>query len=251
MSQSFIKHVLATSLGLIASTMAFAQTDATPPSPPFAASAPIQLQEWEKRRAAFAETVAAVRKGDAIARKDFERTVRAFENQPFARTPLESMDILGSVFVPKVGLERILPVVVAHAALGLYDAKRFATRVGQAELLMSESFLRKPLTLAGPEQAAVSRKFFLDQPELAAALVQQGLRLAEAERLSPSYDTQWVTALGREGEFCPPGAQCPKYELPKREQWPQIWQEVRDQVTAFYVVKPAADAQPQPETKKP
>ncbi len=237
-----LRAALCLSAGLMLATTSSAQ-QTEPPLPAAAASAPIVLQAWEKRREAYFSTVAALQKGDAAARKDFERVVRGFEAQPFSLTPLEAMDLLGSVFVPQVGLEKMLPVIAAQAALGLYDARRFATRVGQAELLYTESFLKKPLVMTGPEQAAASRKFFLDKPELAAMLVRQGLRLAEAEQLSPRYDVQWVTALGREGEFCPPGAECPKYELPKREQWPEIWQQVVDQVTTYYTVKPEA-AQP-------
>lgn len=199
-------------------------------------------QAWEERRSAYFKTVESLRQGDALARKDFERIVRRFESQPFSLTPLEAMDLLGSVFVPQAGLEKMLPLVAAQAALGLYDARRFATSVGQAELLLGEFFLKRPLVLAGPEQAASARKFLQEQPQRAAALVRYGLQLAEAERLAPTYDSQWVTALGRISEPCPADAQCPKHEPPKLQEWSRIWEEVREQVTTYYTVEPEKPA---------
>jgi len=219
------------------------------PVPSILASA-AEEQPWQARRAKFAKLTQALQSNDAIARKEFERIVRQFEQTPFELTPLESMDLLGAVFVPQAGLEKILPVVAAHAALGLYDAYRFASPQGQSELMLGEQFLKRPLVLAGAAQAASSRRFLQENASLAAALVQQGLALAEAERLAPAYDNQWATALGRGKDLCGPDVACPKFEQPKREEWPAIWQRVREQVSTYYTVEPAPASQTGPAALK-
>lgn len=258
--RSSTKNYLVAALGVLVTSLSAAQTaPAVAELKPAAsmeelikqAQANVPVQEWEKRRAAFADIVKGVRAGDAQSRKEFERVVRQFEAKPFDLTPLESMDLLGSVFVPQAGVEKMLPVVAAHAALGLYDALRFATPVGQAELLNGENFLQRALTMAGPEQTAAAIKFMKEQPARAAALVRQGLSLANTERQFPAYDSKWVTALGREGAFCPPGSECPKYVQPPREQWEQLWQQAAQRVAAYYVVKSDAPAAPSAASSSP
>ena len=218
----------------------------TAPAPiPASNAPPVELQTWEKRRIAFMDMVKGVRSGDAIARKDLERTVRSFEQSPFALTPLEAMDLIGSIFVPQAGVEKLLPLIAAQAALGLYDMHRFGSSLAMAELLEGERFLSKPLTLAGAEQAAKSRAYFADNPEKAAVLVREGLRLADMERASPMYDNKWVTSLGR----CEPEAvNCPKHQIAPREEWDQLWLRATTRVIEYYRVelKPAAVAEPVP-----
>ncbi|WP_269631620.1 hypothetical protein [Pelomonas sp. BJYL3] len=209
------------------------QADLPPPK-----EAPVELQAWEKRRLAYAELTRKLQSGDALARKEFEMRMRQFEKSPFDLTPLESMDIIGSVFVPQAGVEKMLPLIAAQAALGLYDAYRFSSNIGQTELTYGERFLPRPLTLAGKEQAAASRKYLQEHPQRAAELVRQGIALADGERLAPAYDPKWITALDRSREFCPPGASCPKFEPPAREEWPAIWARVVKEVTDYYQVEP-------------
>lgn len=191
---------------------------------------PVELQQWEKRRLAFSDLTRRLRQEDGLARKEFEMVVRRFETSPFDLTPLEAMDVIGSVFVPQVGVEKMLPLISAQAALGLYDAYRFGSEEAQAQLLRGERFLPRPLSIAGAAQTAKARKFLQDNPKLAASLVQSGIALADNERQSPAYDARWITAFDRDSKV--PAQAAP------REQWPAIWARVVQEVTDYYRVEP-------------
>lgn len=218
------------------SSALMAQAPAAPAASAAAASTAVPQQEWEQRRKHFQQTLTQLRQNDALARRDFERQVRAFEQRPFSLTPLEAMDYIGAVFVPQAGVEKLLPLVAAQAALGLYDVARFGSTLGEAQLVDIESFLRLPLTWTGPEQTEKSRSFLRDNPERAAALVQEGLKLANGERIAPNYDVRWVRALGR----CAPeiASGCPQpRDLPATE-WDDTWDKVKQRVAAYYRVEP-------------
>lgn len=208
-----------------------------------AASAPASdLQEWELRRKGFLQTIKRLHENDKLARRDFERQVRSFEQLPFSLTPLEAMDYLGAVFVPQAGAEKLLPLVAAQAALGLYDVLRFGSILGEAQLLDGEQFLNRPFSLGGPDQVEKARAFMRANPERTAQLVQEGLSLANGERIGPSYDTRWVRALGR----CAPeiAATCPPLRDVPLADWDEVWVQVKQHVANYYRVKPKAPPVP-------
>jgi hypothetical protein len=207
---------------------------ATPPAAAASAVAPAGRDEWELRRQRFLLTIQQLQENDALARREFMRLVQAFERQPFSLTPLEAMDYIGAVFVPQAGVEKLLPLIAAQAALGLYDVERFGSSLGEARLMQLESFLRLPLTLAA-DQEAKSRAFLRENPERAAQLVREGLELANGERIGTQYDARWVRALGR----CAPeiAASCPQpRDLPASD-WEDVWMKVKERVTAYYRVE--------------
>lgn len=226
----------------LASTSILAQTPAAPATAAASAPAPVPQQEWELRRQHFLQTLKQLQEKDALARRDFERQVRAFEQRPFSLTPLEAMDYIGAVFVPQAGVEKLLPLVAAQAALGLYDVARFGSTLGEAQLIEIEGFLRRPLTWGGDAQAEKSRAFLREQPERAAQLVQEGLQLANGERIGPSYDARWARALGR----CAPeiAANCPQPRDVPAAEWDDLWDKVKQRVTAYYRVEPKAAPKP-------
>ncbi|MGM9484145.1 hypothetical protein ACS5PN_23330 [Roseateles sp. NT4] len=214
------------------STSVSAQTAAAPVATAASGPAAVERQEWELRRQRFLQTLQLLKQNDALARRDFERQVRAFEQRPFSLTPLEAMDYIGAVFVPQAGVEKLLPLVAAQAALGLYDVQRFGSTLSEAHLMEVEGFLLRPLVLVGAEQTEKSRAFLRDQPERAAQLVQEGLQLANGERIGPAYDTHWVRALGR----CAPeiAANCPPLRDVPVAEWDDIWAKVKQRVTGYY-----------------
>ncbi|HEY1132050.1 MAG TPA: hypothetical protein VGF12_21770 [Roseateles sp.] len=234
------RHLLPLALAGLATALCSSSTLAQAPAVATAASAPaaVEQQEWQLRRQHFQQTLKQLQDNDALARREFERQVRAFERRPFSLTPLEAMDYIGAVFVPQAGVEKLLPLVAAQAALGLYDVSRFGSTLGEAQLMEIEGFLRLPLTWGGPAQTAQSRAFLRDHPERAAELVQEGLKLANGERIGPAYEAHWVRALGR----CAPeiAANCPQpRDLPVAE-WDDVWDKVKQRVTAYYRVEPNA-----------
>lgn len=236
MHRQLLPLVLAGLTAGFTSPALMAQAPAAPAASAAAASTAVPQQEWEQRRKHFQQTLTQLRQNDALARRDFERQVRAFEQRPFSLTPLEAMDYIGAVFVPQAGVEKLLPLVAAQAALGLYDVARFGSTLGEAQLLEVEGFLRLPLTWGGDAQAEKSRAFLRDHPERAAQLVQEGLQLANGERIGPSYDARWARALGR----CAPeiAASCPQpRDLPVSE-WDDTWDKVKQRVAAYYRVEP-------------
>lgn len=244
MHRQLLPFVLAGLTAGFGSQTALAQATPSPAASAASAPAVAQRQEWELRRQHFLQTLKLLRENDALARRDFERQVRAFEQRPFSLTPLEAMDYIGAVFVPQAGVEKLLPLVAAQAALGLYDVARFGSTLGEAHLVDVESFLRLPLSWGGPEQTEKSRAFLRDNPERAAQLVQQGLALANGERIGPMYDPRWVSALGR----CAPeiAASCPQPRDMPAAEWDDVWDKVKQRVTAYYRVesKPAPAAAP-------
>ncbi|KQW42099.1 MULTISPECIES: hypothetical protein [unclassified Roseateles] len=231
----FLLFMAGLTAGFAVST-ASAQTTLAPVKAAASAPATVERQEWELRRQRFLQTIQLLKDNDVIARRDFERQVRAFERRPFSLTPLEAMDYIGAVFVPQAGVEKLLPLIAAQAALGLYDVDRFGSTLSEAHLVQVEGFLRLPLTMVGPEQAEKSRAFLRDHPERAAQLVRDGLELANGERIGTAYDARWVRALGR----CAPeiAATCPQpRDLPATE-WDDVWAKVKQRVTLYYRVEP-------------
>jgi hypothetical protein len=234
--------LLASLTASICSSSVLAQTPTPQASAPASAASAVAREEWESRRQHFLQTIQQLQHNDALARRDFERLVRAFEMRPFSLTPLEAMDYIGAVFVPQAGVEKLLPLIAAQAALGLYDIERFGSALGEAHLIEIEGFLRLPLTLVGPEQASKSRAFLREQPERAAQLVRQGLELANGERIGTAYDTRWVRALGR----CAPqiAASCPQHRDVPPAEWEQIWVKVKERVAQYYRVEATPSAAP-------
>lgn len=220
----------------LASTTTLAQAPAAPAESAASTPAAVPQQEWELRRQRFLQTIKQLQEKDALARRDFERQVRAFEQRPFSLTPLEAMDYIGAVFVPQAGVEKLLPLVAAQAALGLYDVARFGSTLGEAQLIEIEGFLRRPLTWGGDAQAEKSRAFLREHPARAAQLVQEGLQLANGERIGPGYDARWARALGR----CAPeiAANCPQPRDVPVAEWDDVWDKVKQRVTAYYRVEP-------------
>src|SRR5258708_33362509 len=111
----------------------------------------LQPQPWQIRRSDFAKAMRGAQAADEAARKTLDATVTEFEKRPFSRTPMENMEILGVFYVPKDGIEKSLVIVAANAVLGWYDALRFGSESGRAEILNNEGFLKKAFVLAGNE----------------------------------------------------------------------------------------------------
>lgn len=200
----------------------------------------VDLQPWQQRRIEFIKTVHGVRNGDPVARKDFDRILTDFETHAFDRTPLENMELLGVFYVPKDGIEKTLPVVIANAVLGWYDALRFASESGRAEIINKEGFFKKAFILNGPDTTNKTILFLKNNPDKVAKMLEQGFLFADKFRETSSYDRHWPSAYGLERVICATGGSCQAPPAIPKGQWDNAWEEAKKRVTAYYqVAKPS------------
>lgn len=216
--------------------------DSTVPTVPVQAKTTlVVLQPWQERRVKFLKAVQGTREGNPTARSEFNDVLTEFDTRPFGRTPMENMEILGVFYVPNQGIEAALPYIVVNAVLGWYDALRFASESGRAEIFSNEGFFKKALILGGPEMAAKSVKFLEGNPERIAQLLAQGFLFAEKIRDTSSYDRQWPTAYGLERINCAQGYSCINPPSMPKDQWDKAWGEAKRRVGSYYQIgKPSA-----------
>lgn len=200
----------------------------------------VNLQPWQIRRKEFTKIVQGVREKNPTALKDFDAVLTDFDTRPFGRTPMENMEILGIFYVPKDGVEVAFSVIVANAVLGWYDALRFASESGRAEIINNEGFFKKALVLGGPDITAKAVKFLEGSNERKTQLLTQGISFAEKFRNVSEYDRQWTTAYGLERIICAQGGACRTPSPMPKEQWDKAWEEAKQRVTLYYQPKPKA-----------
>lgn len=190
-------------------------------------------QAWQIRRAEFGKIVQGINQGDASAVKKFDDVLTEFDTSPqMSRTPLENMEILGLYYVPREGVEKTLPVIVKTALLGWYDALRFASASGKAEI--SQGLFMLPIAMGGPEARAKAAKFFAEQPARTEQMVSQGVAFAARNRGKVGYDQHWPTAFGLERMICAEGGACDTIPPLPESQWDAAWAEAEKRVRAYY-----------------
>ncbi len=199
----------------------------------------VPQQPWQVRSAAFWKTVKEVNAGDLGARKDLDVMLTQFETQPLARTPMENMDILGVFYAPKEGIEKTLILVSLNAVLGWYDASRFGSESGRAEIVSKDKLFVRTFLVGGTTMSDKFKEFMKGSPDLARKSVQLGLVLAERSRNNTHYDVHWPTAFGLERVICAQGGSC---DLPKEmpaDQWDKAWEDAKERVISYYQVNAA------------
>jgi hypothetical protein len=231
-----VRSLLISLFALYFSVPALSDVESNSPSNISSKEIKIQVaqQPWQKRRADFSKIVQGLRENSADAKKDFDAVLTEFETRTLNRTPIENMEILGVFYVPKGGVDPALSVIAMNAVLGWYDALRFASESGRAEITNNEGFFKKSIILGDPETQKKAVKFLQNNPERVAQLLAQGMSYAEKFRETSSYDRLWVTAYGMEKYICKTGGSCqPPQALPK-EQWDSAWKEAKQRVTSYY-----------------
>jgi hypothetical protein len=203
----------------------------------------VEPQDWQRRRAEFAGIVQGAREGNPIEKRAFDEVLTEFESHPFARTPMENLEIIGVSSLPKQGADPGLALVVGNLVLGWYDALRFGSESGRAEIVNNEDFFKKAFLLAGADIPTKTAKFLQDNPKRAAQLVAQGIGLAEKFRQTATYDRRWPTAYGLERLTCATdqGPCASPASMPK-EQWDQAWQDAKRRVVVYFQVGPSGEA---------
>lgn len=204
----------------------------------------VDSQPWQQRRIDFIKIIQGLREGNPTAQNDFDAVLTEFEEKPFRRTPMENMEILGVFYVPREGVDPAFSVIVANAVLGWYDALRFASESGRAEIINNEGFFKKAIVLGGPDVTAKAVKFLEGNTERKAQLLTQGISFAEKVRNVSEYDRQWPTAYGLERIICAQGGACITPEPMPKEQWDKAWEEAKQRVILYYQpTKPKASSE--------
>jgi hypothetical protein len=224
---------------VMSATKSYASEAASQPNSTVIQEGTAQLspQAWQIRQANLIKIIKGVEAKDPASIKTFGEVLTNFEKQPVALTPMENMLILGVFYVPKEGAEKALPLIVMNAVLGWYDALRFGSESGRAEI-KAQKFFIEPFLFGTSGNTQENAKKYLqslqsDRQKTAEA-IQSGLAFAEKERDISSYDHHWPTAFGLEATVCAQGGSCsPIPELP-HDQWDNAWQQAKDQIGAYY-----------------
>ncbi len=77
-------------------------------------------------------------------------------------------------------------------------------------------------------------KFFVEQPEKTAQLVQKGITIADALKDDPRYDHRWPSAYGLERTLCAMGAECAPPLAADVALWADAWEETKARVIRYY-----------------
>ncbi len=194
----------------------------------------VELQPWQQRRSETMKTVQAFIDGDPNAEKGFDALLTEFETRPFSRTPLENMEILSAFYVPRDGFEKCMPVVILNSVLGWYDALRFASASGRAEIIHNEGFFKMAFTLGGTDSEAVN--FLRNNPDKIAKSLEQGFLFAEKYRETSDYDRHWPSSYGLEGIISALDGSCQEIPALPKDQWDNAWEEAKQRTSAYYQV---------------
>jgi hypothetical protein len=211
---------------------AFAQTQQSPLKAP-------PLQEWQVRREKLDHVINGARQNDPDSLKQFNQILTEMEQHPHDRTPMEVLDVLGTYYVPNEGLEPTLPVIATQLVLGWYDALRFGTHSGRAEILDNEQFFKRAMVLSGKDVTDKSLRFLNEHQDRVAQLVAEGIKAAEPFRDVQSYDRKWPSAYGLERMLCASGdaEKCNASPALPKDQQDKAWEDSKKAVTDFFVIK--------------
>jgi hypothetical protein len=160
---------------------------------------------------------------------------------------MENMEILGVYYVPKNPIEASVQAVVANAVLGWYDALRFTSESGRAEISLNDGFFKKAFVIGGPETTAKAMKFLSGNPELATKAIAAGMAMAERHRDNSTYDRHWPTAYGLEQRICASGGPCKSVSPMPETLWDGAWEEAKRRASSYYQARgptpvPSTDA---------
>jgi hypothetical protein len=196
------------------------------------------LRPWQMRRS---ESLAIIMAGlakpanpDAV--RALDQLLTDYEAHPTARTPLENLDLIGRFYVEKDGVEQCLSVVVMNSVLGWYDALRFGSVSGRAEIQDNEHFFGRVYFLGGKAAAEKLVELVEKNPKKLKDLVEQGLGFAEKYKETQSYDRQWPLSYGMERVLNTMGGHEEVKPLPEA-QWSNAWQEARSRVKSYYGIR--------------
>jgi hypothetical protein len=236
-----LRFTLGVAIASLSLTAAPADDEKNPTPPQAGAYLPSQvttvhvpMQSWQARRAAYQELAQRLRQGDFSAGKDYDAVLTEFDTRVLGRTPIENLEILGDFYIPKEGVDPALAIVVQNLVLGWYDALRFASESGRAEIVNNEGFFKLAFSRAGSDVTSKAMTFIESNPDRVHELIAQGVSFADKFRETNNYDRHWPTAYGLERIICAIGGPCKEpTEMPK-ERWDGAWEEAKHRVTMYF-----------------
>lgn len=202
----------------------------------------VEPQPWQVRRAEFFKIVSAIQtsKGaDRQAMAKLDAFLTNLEKNPVSITPMEAMDVWGVFYVPREGatqMKMIMTVISTYATLGWYDALRYASASGRAEILHNERFFLRPFVLASPQGIKYLKDFIVHHPKEAEEAVAVGIRNARKARQGIRLDEDWPTAYGLERMQCGLEGKkdCSKPPAMPKEKWDTAFEEAVAGVQRYY-----------------
>jgi len=195
--------------------------------------------QWRLRRADFIKSMKDAQSGNANALRHVNEFLTDFDTKPLGRTPLENMEIVGAYYLPREGVEKCMPIIAMNAALGWYDALRFASESGRQEIFQNEALFKRAFVVAGRDAGAAAIKYGTEHPEEFSRLVEQGLIFADKNRDAP-YDHRWPSIYGLEHSICAQGGTCASNTEMPHDQWDATWMQARARVKQYFIFAPMA-----------
>jgi len=199
---------------------------------------PVELKAWQKRRQEAQRIIVAglTNSSDPQSYKALDALLTDYERHVLTRTPLENLDLIGQFYLPREGAEKCLAVVVLNCVLGWYDALRFASDSGRAEILDNEHFFGRVYLLGGDAAKSSIAKLMKEHPDRVKILAEQGIGFAEKFKNTTNYDRRWPNAYGMERMINALGGKSEAKLLPESD-WDNAWEEAKTKVKSYYDIR--------------
>jgi hypothetical protein len=207
----------------------------------------LEAQPWQVHRSKTAELANGAAQKKPGAEKLFDVRMADFKQHTMDYTPVEIMEVLARVYVPKSGLtESTVNLMAMAASLGWYDALRYASPTGKTELTDKEEFFLMALLAedkSGTPLATAWEALLKAKPDQARAWIAKGIAMAQVmiKDKSVRYDQRWPSAYGHERVACARSALgCVSTAALPEKDWPAAWVESSRTVIDFYAPQTAA-----------
>lgn len=235
------KHYAGLALGVLSSTA----------MAPFAAHAQgkvVQVQApqdaWQVRNEQTLAIIATIRDPNASpaqhskALDEFNARLTSAEKGKL--TPFETMELFGVFYIPRElqkrppDIAKLLEIIATQAALGWYDALRFADESGRVEIANNQAFFALPFD----HDAQVFIQFMKNHPDQAAMAVEAGIQYAREKIRNNDihYDTHWAASFGMLRMQCAlrNAKVCEKPKPQPVVEWPALLDQAAQRVRGYY-----------------
>jgi hypothetical protein len=197
-----------------------------------------ETPSWLERRDQTFKAIEAANQQDKAGLATLKKRLLEFEKDFTSITPMEAMDLQQVYYLPNTSnLTETLTQIAAIATLGWYDALRFGSASGRAEIIHNEGFFKKAF-LAREGQATKALLALLEHRSTEAGqAVEKGVLLAQSVKDKVRYDTRWPLGYGLEGKQCALQSDNAACTLPtglSPDLWSGAWDDAVSTVRRYY-----------------